>query len=201
MKKLCGAKTHNNFPLGVPSEENCYADIDAAYEYLLTVKKLAPEQIVVYGRSVGSGPSCYLAAKAAAAGRPVAGLILHSPFTSVYRVVFDWGFTMVGDKFPNIDRIRSVQCPVLIVHGQDDAIVPFDHGRALHLALPDSSKAETFFIKGMGHNGFDYHIEAMLMSKVSGFLDYHVLARRLWMKALTKPKRRRPTKQTQSASV
>ena len=106
---------------------------------------------------------------------------------------------MVGDKFPNIDRIATIQSPVLIVHGQDDSIVPFEHGRALHAALPEKIKAETFFVKGMGHNGFDYHIEAMLMSKVNAFLDYHVLARRLWMKPMTKPKRRRPSKQVQPA--
>jgi abhydrolase domain-containing protein 17 len=44
-----------------------------------------------------------LAEKAIAAGNEVAGLILHSPFISVYRVVIDFGFTMVGDQFPNVD--------------------------------------------------------------------------------------------------
>lgn len=185
---------------GVPTEEDCYADIDAVYEYLLTEQNLTPEQIVAYGRSVGSGPSCYLAAKTAAAGRPIGGLILHSPFASVYRVVFDWGFTVVGDKFPNIDRIATVQCPVLVIHGQDDAIVPIKHGRALYEALPDNIQGETFFVVGLGHNGFSYHIESMLMSKVNSFLDYHILARRLWMKPMVKPKRRRPPKQAQTAT-
>ena len=48
---------------GAPNEASCYADIEAAYGYLLTVRRLQPEQIVLYGRSLGSGPSCYLAAK------------------------------------------------------------------------------------------------------------------------------------------
>lgn len=176
---------------GEPSEDDCYADIEAAYDYLLKEKKLNPEQIVLYGRSLGSGPSCHLAAKTAKMGRPVAGLILHSPFTSVYRVVFDFGFTVLGDKFSNIDRINKIQCPVFIVHGQDDEIVPVVHGQALHEAVPEKMKAEPFFVKGMGHNGFDYHIEAMLMTKINGFLDYHVLARRLWMKGMPKHPRRR----------
>ena len=115
---------------GEPSEEDVYADIEAAYDYLLNEKKLYPEQIVLYGRSLGSGPSCHLAAKTAAMGRPVAGLILHSPFTSVYRVVLggDFGFTVLGDKFSNIDVVGKTQCPVFIVHGQDDQIVPVTHG-------------------------------------------------------------------------
>ncbi len=93
-----------NISLGTPSEENCYADIDAAYDYLIRKQRLKPEQIVVYGRSLGSGPSCYLASRKA-----VGGLVLHSPFTSVYRIVMDLGFTLVGDKFPNIDRMKTVR--------------------------------------------------------------------------------------------
>ena len=94
---------------GVPSEENCYAAIECIYyDYLLKERGLSPHQIVLYGRSLGSGPSCYLAEKTAAANQSVAALILHSPFTSVYRVVLDFGFTMVGDQFPNVDRITKL---------------------------------------------------------------------------------------------
>jgi pimeloyl-ACP methyl ester carboxylesterase len=87
----------------IPSEENCYADIDAAYDYLVNERQILPENIVLYGRSLGSGPSCYLAARTAEAGSPVAGLILHAPFLSVFRVVFESGCTLIGDKFPNVD--------------------------------------------------------------------------------------------------
>lgn len=167
--------------VGSPSEENCYADIEAVFDYLVNVKKTNPEQIVLYGRSLGSGPSSYLAARTAESGRPVAGLILHSPFTSVYRVVFDFGVTMMGDKFPNVDRIPQIQCPVMIIHGDSDDVVPCDHGRALYDALPVHLRAEPLFVKGMGHNGFPFHIEVVMINKINAFLDYHVLARRLWM--------------------
>ena len=83
---------------GAPCEENCYADIDAAYQYLLDVRRLQPEQIVLYGRSLGSGPSCFLAQKSAKEGKSVGGVILQSPLLSAYRVAFDFRFTMVGDK-------------------------------------------------------------------------------------------------------
>ena len=48
---------------GTPSEQNCYGDIEAAFHYLTQVRHVPPEQIVLYGRSLGSGPSCYLASK------------------------------------------------------------------------------------------------------------------------------------------
>ena len=102
---------------GTPSEDNCYADIEAAFNYLVKEKGISPHQIVLYGRSVGSGPSCWLARKTALNGNSVGGLILHSPFASVYRVVLNFGFTVIGDKFPNIDNIKDVSCPVFICHG------------------------------------------------------------------------------------
>ena len=83
---------------GAPSEENCYADIESAYQYLLDVRGLQPEQIVLYGRSLGSGPSCYLASKTGKEGQSVGGVILQSPLLSAYRVAFDFRFTMAGDK-------------------------------------------------------------------------------------------------------
>jgi abhydrolase domain-containing protein 17 len=83
---------------GVPREESCYADIEAAFQYLLEVRRVQPEQVVLYGRSLGSGPSCYLAAKSAKEGQSVGGVILQSPLLSAYRVAFDFRFTMAGDK-------------------------------------------------------------------------------------------------------
>jgi hypothetical protein len=94
---------------GTASEESCYASIDAVFNYLVEKRGLSPHQIVLYGRSLGSGPSCYLAEKTSMGGNQVAGLILHSPFTSVYRVVLDFGFTMVGDQFPNVDRVKNIR--------------------------------------------------------------------------------------------
>jgi len=63
------------------SEEKCYDDILAAYTYLTETLETPPEKIVLYGRSLGSGPSIWLAAKTAVAGRSVAGVILQVSFT------------------------------------------------------------------------------------------------------------------------
>lgn len=161
---------------GPPTEECCYEDIEAAYQYLIQERQLQPEQIVLYGRSLGSGPSCYLAAKTAAAGRSVAGLILQSPLLSAYRVAFNFRFTLWGDKFPNIDRAPFIQCPVFIIHGTQDEVVPFWHGQDLFLAVPQPWRAKPFWVEGAGHN----NIEALLrptgsfVAKIVEFLDLHI---------------------------
>jgi pimeloyl-ACP methyl ester carboxylesterase len=167
---------------GVPTEEKCYAAIDAVFDYLVEEKGLSPHQICLYGRSLGSGPSCYLAERTCSKDNlPVAGLILHSPFSSVYRVVLDFGFTMVGDQFPNIDRIGNVGCPVFIFHGMEDPVIPFQHAQYLYEAVPEKFKTEPFWVEGMGHNHYSRQVGCELMRRLNEFLDFHVLARRLWM--------------------
>ena len=165
---------------GTPSEDNCYADIDAAYKYLTEVRRIQPEQIVLYGRSLGSGPSCYLASKTATAGRSVGGVILQSPLLSAYRVAFNFRFTMVGDRFPNIDYAPAIQCPVFIVHGTQDEVVPFWHGEELFLALPQEWRAKPFWVEGAGHNNIEAMLRptGMFIAKLVEFLELHVAARR-----------------------
>ena len=167
---------------GTPSEDNCYADIEAAFNYLVKEKGISPHQIVLYGRSVGSGPSCWLARKTALNGNSVGGLILHSPFASVYRVVLNFGFTVIGDKFPNIDNIKDVSCPVFICHGRDDEVVPFRHGVELHSAVPEALQAKPFWMDDVGHNDHGPAAEVELMRNLNRYLDYHILARRLYLK-------------------
>ena len=165
---------------GSPSEPSCYGDIEAAFSYLTQVRHVPPEQIVLYGRSLGSGPSCYLASKTAKEGRSVAGVILQSPLLSAYRVAFNFRYTMMGDKFPNSDYAQHIACPVFIVHGTQDEVVPFWHGQELFLSIPQPWRAKPFWVEGAGHN----NIEAMLrptgafVAKLVEFLDLHIAARR-----------------------
>lgn len=92
-----------------PSEQLCYRNIDAAYHHLTNVMRIPPAEIVLYGRSLGSGPSCYLAKKSADEGESVAGLILHSPFLSIYRIVIDCRINLVGDMFVNKSKAKDVR--------------------------------------------------------------------------------------------
>lgn len=122
--------------VGIPSEMNCYNDIDAAYAYLTDVLHQSPQSIVLYGRSLGSGPSLYLAERLAKNKINLGGLVLQSPLLSIYRVAFNFRFTLPGDMFPNVDRIPNISCPVLVIHGTRDEVVPFWNGENLFLEAP-----------------------------------------------------------------
>lgn len=160
---------------GPPSEDYCFADVSAAYTYLTYVLQIPPSSIVLYGRSLGSGPSCFLAARTAEDGEAVGGLILHAPFLSVYRIVIDSGCTLPGDRFPNVDFAPSIRSPVLFIHGTKDSIVPFNHSERLLDTICEPYRAEPVFIKGMGHNNVHASVRPMFIDRLRRYLDKHVL--------------------------
>lgn len=169
-----GMKRSDNIKNNVePSEENFYADIEAAFDYLTNTELIDPQHIVLYGRSVGSGPSCYLAQKLSReqkGGLGVGGLILHSPFLSVCRVVVDLGIENSFDAFPNVSRVRDVTCPVFIMHGTKDEVVPFYHGRNLYEALPENIQyGAPFWAENMGHNNIEVDMTSLFIKKLQRF--------------------------------
>jgi fermentation-respiration switch protein FrsA (DUF1100 family) len=132
---------------GTPSEKTLYLDEDAAYDYLTGTLHVAPANIIVLGRSVGAGPAVDLAAR-----RPVGGLVVRSGFVSVFRVLTRIPL-LPWDEFRNLAKIRRVRCPVLIIHGTSDSVIPFWHGRALFDAAPEPKKL--IAVPGADHNDLE----------------------------------------------
>lgn len=159
---------------GDPSEEHCYADVDAAYSYLRDTLQVPARNVVLYGRSLGSGPSCYLASRTADEGLPLGGLILHAPFQSVYRVVLESGCTLPGDKFPNIDFLPFVRSPVMVIHGTKDQIVPFHHSEQLLSVVEPPYRATPLLIEGMGHNNIHPMVRPLFVERIAEFMKEHV---------------------------
>lgn len=149
---------------GKPSEANCYADIEATYDFLVHDAGVNPNTIVLFGRSMGSGPTVYLASQ-----RRVAGVILVAAFLSCARVVQNFKVTPPFDLFPNIDRIGKVYCQVLLIHGKRDQIVPFSHG--MELARRCRGAVETLWVDEAGHNNVEKDFPSIIISKVRHFLD------------------------------
>lgn len=190
------------FDSGPPSEDHCYADIDAAYDYLRNTLKVPARNIVLYGRSLGSGPSCYLAVKSAQdkpesneKADPVGGLVLHAPFMSVFRVVLETGCTLPGDKFPNIDLISLVRSPTILVHGTNDQIVPFNHSERLFEALNEKFRARPLYIEGMSHNNVHAQVRPLFCDRLIDYLEENV-----WPSVSEGPKRSSATQKTKSKS-
>jgi fermentation-respiration switch protein FrsA (DUF1100 family) len=128
---------------GRPTEENNVADAIAAYDYLVE-QGVSPEQIVVYGESLGSGQAIRLAAT-----RPVAAIVLESPLTSTVDVAQTTYFwlplrLLITDKYDNARNIRSVTAPVVVLHGEQDRVIPVEMGRRVYRAANEPKEIELF---------------------------------------------------------
>jgi fermentation-respiration switch protein FrsA (DUF1100 family) len=114
---------------------------------MVEVLGFRPDRIIIFGRSVGSGPAVYLASR-----KPAAALILQSPFVSAFRVVTHIPL-LPFDRFPNYKRIGHVRCPVLVIHGSADNVIPFWHGQKIY-DLAHEPK-DHLWVQGADHNDLD----------------------------------------------
>ncbi|KAL2618215.1 hypothetical protein AAZV13_08G232300 [Glycine max] len=130
---------------GKPSEQNTYADIEAAYKCLVEMYGAKEEDIILYGQSVGSGPTTDLATRLP----NLRAVILHSPILSGLRVIYPVKKTYWFDIYKNIDKIPLVNCPVLVIHGTADDVVDYSHGKQLWEHC--KQKYEPLWIKGGNH--------------------------------------------------
>lgn len=127
---------------GSPSEEGFYAD-GRAWLDVLASSGVASSRVVLWGESLGSGVATQMAVE-----RPTAGVYLTAPFTSVVdRAQEIYWFLparwLVRDRFDNLGRISRLSAPLLIVHGEQDRVIPPHHGRAL-LARASEPKRGVF---------------------------------------------------------
>ncbi|MBN2373958.1 alpha/beta hydrolase [bacterium] len=130
---------------GRPSQKSIEETFVSAYDTITAREGTDRSRIVIMGRSIGGGAACALAAK-----RPSAALILMSTFTSVRAFAPRFlipGF-IIRNPFDNLSVVTSYSCPVIIFHGKNDAIVPYNHG----LALFHAAKQGKIITCSSGHN-------------------------------------------------
>lgn len=135
---------------GEISEEGTARDALAAYDYLLTRRDINLKQIFIFGRSLGSAVAVKLATEV-----QTAGLILEAPFTSIKAMtseIFPWlPFKgLISIKYDSLSTIKSVKSPLLILHGDEDKVVPYEQGKTLFAAANPPKTFHT--IQGADHN-------------------------------------------------
>ena len=151
------------FSSGKPSEKGCYRAIESTYQHALTTLETPPTNLILVGQSVGSGPTCWLAAR-----QEHHSVVLLSPFLSAFRTVTHIPL-FLGDRFPNVKNITKFSTPLLIVHGEEDQVIPFKQGEQLFNISP--SKEKKFIpIPGAGHNDLFLHSSFDLTTLIQGEL-------------------------------
>lgn len=157
---------------GTPSEQGLYQDALGAYDYLMRTRRVRPERVVIFGRSLGAAVAAELASQ-----QPAAGLILESCFPSVEAVAkyyylglpVHW---LLGAEFRLIDRLPRLSLPKLIIHGDRDDIIPLELGRRVYnAAKPPKS---FYVVQGADHNNLYVVGGAPYFARWREFIDASV---------------------------
>jgi fermentation-respiration switch protein FrsA (DUF1100 family) len=156
---------------GSPTEEGTIQDGLAARQWLLDNKQVAPADIILFGRSLGGAVAARIAARTA--DIPSAGLVIESSFTSFTDIgshYYPWLPVQWFARFSydSLDALKSIHCPVAVIHSPDDDVIPYKMGCRLY----ETARSPKHFAELKGtHN--------------EGFVDNHVLYRSLWQTILT----------------
>ncbi len=148
---------------GKISERGTYYDAALAWQYLILDRKFSPDNIIVYGRSLGASVAAWLSAR-----HTPAALIIESAFDSIQSLgsqlypflPVKW---LTRFSYNTLNHIRAVKCPVLVIHSIEDEVIPYSHGKELYKNI----HGEKTFLKITGsHNtGFqtsgDHYVEGI----------------------------------------
>jgi uncharacterized protein len=154
---------------GSPSEQGLLADARAARAYVIARDDVDAGRLVYFGESLGAAVAVALAAE-----HPPTALVLRSPFTSLGdmgRLYYPFLPTnlLLRDRFDSLKQIGRLTCPVLIVVGDHDRIVPPDQSRRLYDAAREPKRLVV--IRGADHNDFDLLAGGQLIGEVTRFVN------------------------------
>ena len=154
---------------GKPSELGTYQDARAALNRLRQFKGEDSGPVVYYGHSLGTA----IAVKLAVEHTPT-GLVLVSPFTSISDMAgraFPWlpVSSLVKGHYDTLSLIPKVGSPVLVLHGEDDELVPFSHGVRLFRAAQEPKAFQA--LTQTGHNDTFQAGGEVYWVAIKGFLD------------------------------
>jgi fermentation-respiration switch protein FrsA (DUF1100 family) len=159
---------------GSPSVEGVCQDGLAAYDFIKNKYDLKPDQIFVYGESLGSAVSCYIISQ-----RKAAGLILQSGYSSLRGIAAEtlstlklfpsWLFPMPHAN--SVDILSRSHPPLLIIHGKLDQVVAFHHAQALFDSA--SEPKQLLELPGSAHSDLVGTSREILKNALTAFIEKH----------------------------
>ncbi|MFQ3626740.1 MAG: alpha/beta fold hydrolase [Cyanobacteriota bacterium] len=154
-----------------PSEQSVYADAIAALDYLTQTRRIPPQRIVLMGRSIGGA----IALELATHNPDLAALVVESSFTSMREMISHFvpvqllpTDALLHQKFDSLAKVRSLQMPLLVIHGTSDRVVPARMGQALYDAAPPPK--ELLLIPQAGHSNLRRTNRALYFQTLQRFV-------------------------------
>ncbi len=152
---------------GAPSEQGFYHDGRAYMDWAKDIRGIPAERIILYGESIGSGTAVQMATEYKSAA-----MILETPFDSLVDVAAKKYFfvpvrLLLKDYFMNIDKIESIERPLLIMHSHKDQTIPFSNAKRLYERAKAPKKMAEF--SDGGHNNlYEHGSHSVVLDFLSG---------------------------------
>ncbi|HEX8136622.1 MAG TPA: alpha/beta hydrolase [Pyrinomonadaceae bacterium] len=163
-------RSHGN----VDSERELNLDGDAAYDYIVNMRGVRPEKVVLFGQSLGTTVAVDVASR-----NPCGAVILESGLSSAADMasqVLPWItrylYVLGKNRFESARKLAKVKSPILIAHGDPDPVIPVEQGRKLYAAANEPKKLLVY--PGAGHNVHGVVGEKYL-DEVRGFIHNTIL--------------------------
>lgn len=150
---------------GIASEQTMYLSGQVVYDYIINTLKIKPENLIVYGKSIGTCAAVELAIT-----RKVKGVILQSALLSLFNICFKTRYVLPFDSFCNIKKIRKVPCYVFFIHGTHDNIVPFYHGMKLYESCV--FKVNPYWVINAKHNDVELIENNKFNQSIISFIEF-----------------------------
>jgi len=152
---------------GRPSEQGLYRDVQAAYNYLVSKRNVLPRRIILYGESLGGAVAIDLASK-----NDVRAVITECTFSSTHdvaRAVYPFlPAFFLSSKFDSASKIKGIAVPKLIIHSQNDEIIPF--AQSVKLFSASQGPKKHLVLKG-SHNTCFLDSKDLYISGIREFLE------------------------------
>ena len=149
------------------NEKMSYVYIREVYKYIRQNMGYQPQNIIIYGFSLGTGIAFDLACDK---NYPNGGVILQSPFLSITRIFYNFKKTYYFDIFNSIDKAKFCESTIYIIHGNKDKIVPYIHGRILAKLIPQKCLYGFYTVPDADHNDLIKFAKEHLYINISNFI-------------------------------
>ncbi len=153
---------------GEPNEAGTYRAAEAAWSYLTQTRGQRPEQIVIFGRSLGGGVAIELAHR-----HTPGALVVECTFTSIVDMgAHQYPYLPVGlickNRYESVKKVGQIRCPKLFLHGRGDELIPPEMGRRLFAA---AAEPKEFIETPGGHNDAGFEHDHGITQRVGAWLD------------------------------
>jgi len=163
---------------GIPSENGCIKAITCVYNYLIN-EGYSPNNIILYGTSIGTGPTVDLAEKISNKNKKLKGVLLQTPYTSVVGVVSkipevssSYVCSSVSMENPNIfrssEKISKITSPIVIVHGIKDELISYSHAVSLYQS---NKLASLVTLENATHNNIENDYYEVIVKCIKNMLN------------------------------